>query len=295
MTQETPGMGWLPDLPNIHDKTHEHNEVAALLAKFKLQDKEKKKKLPPKVDLKQWFAPILNQEKINACTAFASTALVEYYEKRAFGNTIEGSRMFLYKITKNLLQLTGNVGVYPRTAMEALALFGTPPEKYWPYDADKIDTEPTAFCYAFADNYKAIDYYRLDSPTCQTQDLVDTIKIFLAHGLPPMIGITIYSSLLSKKMFMTGVIPFPGKNEKIVGGHCVALAGYDDTKKISNLDDPNATPTTGAFLLKNSWGTQWGTNGYGWLPYEYALKGIVKDCWMLIKSNWLDTEQFGKI
>ena len=44
----------------------------------------------------------------------------------------------------------------------ALTLFGVPPEEYWPYDVEKYDREPPAFCYSFAKNYSAIKYVRLD-------------------------------------------------------------------------------------------------------------------------------------
>lgn len=58
---------------------------------------------------------------------------------------------------------TGDTGAYLRTAMQALAAFGTPPEKYYPYIISKFEEEPSAFCYSFAQSYKGLKYYRLDS------------------------------------------------------------------------------------------------------------------------------------
>jgi len=46
--------------------------------------------------------------------------------------------------------------------MGALRLFGIPPERYWRYVIADFDKEPSAFCYAFAQNYQALKYYRLD-------------------------------------------------------------------------------------------------------------------------------------
>jgi hypothetical protein len=58
------------------------------------------------------------------------------------------------------LKWSGDTGAYLRTALEALALFGVPPESYWPYDVTKFDVEPSAFLYSFGANYKALKYYR---------------------------------------------------------------------------------------------------------------------------------------
>ena len=37
--------------------------------------------------------------------------------------------------------------------MGALRLLGAPPERYWPYDVDRFDEEPSAFCYSFAKEF----------------------------------------------------------------------------------------------------------------------------------------------
>jgi C1A family cysteine protease len=70
-------------------------------------------------------------------------------------------------------------------------------------------------------------------------------------------------------------------------------AGYDDKMKIKNTHR-GAKETAAALLIRNSWGTGWGDTGYGWLPYEYVLKGLADDWWSLLKNEWIDTGNFGE-
>ncbi|NTV92425.1 MAG: cysteine protease, partial [Chlorobiaceae bacterium] len=74
-------------------------------------------------------------------------------------------------------------------------------------------------------------------------------------------------------------------------GHAIMVVGYDDEKKVVNTNCAKAT--TGALLIRNSWGTGWGEEGYGWLPYDYVLKGLALDFWSIINMEWVDTLQFG--
>ena len=106
--------------------------------------------LPDFIDLSLWCSEIEDQGSLNSCTASAAIALMEYFQKKSFGKYIDGSRLFLYKATRNLMQIEGNVGTSIRNTMKAMALFGVPPEEYWPYDEAKVNVEPNPFCYSFA-------------------------------------------------------------------------------------------------------------------------------------------------
>lgn len=301
------GMGWLRDYPNLRDFTiHSDEDQMNLSSRLKpLKQRSVKSDLgtlgvlktgqtalPQTMDLRQWCSEIENQKHLGSCTAHAGVGLVEYFENRAHGRYIDASRLFLYKTTRNLLHWEGDTGAYLRTTMEAMTLFGIPPEEYCPYTDEEsvFNKEPGAFLYAFGQSYQAIKYYRLDPSGTSPANILNEIKKWLAAGLPSMFGFTVYDSI--RQTDTSGKIPFPVKGEKIAGGHAVDAVGYDDAMRIKNAS-PAAQETVGALLIRNSWGTEWGESGYGWLPYDYVLQGLAVDWWSLIKSEWIDTKQFG--
>jgi C1A family cysteine protease len=294
-------MGWLRELPDFRDYNI-NTDIDAVDEKRKAKGVRSGVKemalevgvlnapsLPASANLTQWFSPIEDQGSLGSCTANAGAGVIEYFERRAFGNHIDASRLFLYKATRNLLNWTGDTGAYLRTTMEALTVFGVCPEKYWPYRITGFDSEPTAFCYSFAQNYQSISYFRHDTPGINPNDLLQQIKAWIAAGIPAMFGFTCYTSL--NQASTSGKIPFPSPGENVIGGHAVVAAGYDDRITITNRN--NGAKTTGALLIRNSWGTGWGNNGYGWLPYEYILRRLAVDWWSLIKAEWINTRNFG--
>lgn len=275
-------MGWERDLPDFRDYTAEVPEVAKVLEKSRPM-KAVKKKMPKSVDLRGWCSPVENQLNIGSCTANAGVGLLEYFERRAFDKHLDGSRLFLYKVTRNLLGWEGDEGAYLRTTMQAMALFGVPPERYWPYRTEKYDDEPPSFCYAFAQSYQAVRYYRLDPPSMSKSKVLDLVKKYLAAKLPCMFGFSVYSSIPGTGQG-TGDIPFPQAGDSLQGGHAVVAVGYDDTKKIGK--------EKGALLIRNSWGENWGEEGYGWLPYAYVESGLAVDFWSLMRAEFIDTDLF---
>jgi C1A family cysteine protease len=305
-------LGWIPDYPDFRDYSEDTPSVREIMAASPLprrpetiaatgQRKTKPTDAPPvAVDLRAHCSPIEDQGALGSCTANAGAGIIEYYERRAFGRHLDASRLFLYKTTRNLMKMKGDTGAYLRTTIGAMVLFGVPPEEHWPYHdgPDQFDKEPPAFCYAFAQNYKAIQYYRHDLPSVTAAATLDRVKAHLAAGHPSMFGFTVYSSIETADA--RGAIPFPGPKERILGGHAVVAVGYDDKLRIENTGNEGAgkprrgPATSGALLIRNSWGRSWGDDGYGWLPYEYVTRGLAEDFWSVLKKDWIDTGAFGE-
>ncbi|HTQ13822.1 MAG TPA: C1 family peptidase [Rhizomicrobium sp.] len=286
------GLGYVPDLPKVEDYSDTHPEVSKLLSAANIGSGAAGgavAALPAVVDLRPWFSPVEDQGYLGSCTANAAAGLLEYNERRARGRFVDASRLFLYKAERDLLGWTGDTGAYLRTAMEALVLFGAPPEHYWPYDGNPpasnphYNVEPPAFCYAFGSAYQALTYFRHDPAGTPAATVLNNIRTYVAAGIPAMFGFPVYPEYDSP--LPGGLIGYPVAGQTSRGGHANVVAGYDDNLMIGG--------DKGALLVRNSWGPAWGVGGYGWLSYKYVTSALANDFWSMITAKWLDTGNFG--
>jgi hypothetical protein len=84
------------------------------------------------------------------------------------------------------------------------------------------------------------------------------IKENLSQGAPVVIGMMVGGSYMQPMMGQDVWNPTQDDASMMgFGGHAQCVVGYDDAKY------------GGAFLIMNSWGPQWGNNGFAWVRYKH--------------------------
>lgn len=238
--------------------------------------------IPTKMDLRSKCPPVFDQGQLGSCTANAGVAARMMRD----GISTTLSRLYLYYEERALEGTTGeDAGATMRSICKALHKSGVCPEAAWPYDAGKYADKPSDAATDAAGTYKIAVYKTFSNDGV---DDVTQIKQYIAtNNRPVLLGMEVYESMESDAVAKSGIVPMPGKNESLLGGHAVLAVGYDDEFNYgttcigSILGALVGSSTKGAFLVRNSWGADWGQEGYFWLPYAYVQKGLAYDFWVL--------------
>jgi C1A family cysteine protease len=273
-----PSFGWRQDPPDFRDFSPATDVVRDLLGQLKPMPPRRAARTHQRADLREFFGAAFDQGALASSPAHACAALVDYFERRSHGKELCPSRLFLHRNAVHLALGETGGGVHLRATLKALAWCGLPPERYWPYDLAKADVEPSAFLYSFGRRFADLRYVRLDARHASGGETLAMVKSFLAAGFPVAFGASIPTSITD-----AAEIPYRPAFDSLLGGQAFVAIGYDDAWLSS---------TRGALLVRNSWGTNWGDQGNGWLPYAYVEQRLAVDFWTILRPDWLASGEF---
>lgn len=240
--------GWIPDFPDRRDRVYQlAGRVGAL---------------PPAVDLRSGCPEVYDQGNLGSCTANAIGAAIEFDQKKQTLPAAMPSRLFIY-YNERVIEgaVATDSGAQIRDGIKTVASDGVCPETMWPYIEANFATCPPESCYRFGKLHPAVQYARV------TQDATH-LRACLAAGYPFVFGFVVYESFESEAVAKSGMVPMPGETETEVGGHAVMAVGYNDS--------------VSRFLVRNSWGSEWGVGGYFTIPYAYLTDSeLADDFWVI--------------
>ncbi len=208
--------------------------------------------LPAAVDLRPWMTKVEDQGALGSCTSNALVGALEYLVRRETGREVDLSRLFVY-YNQRLWDdcVRDDAGAAIAVGIRVLARLGVPTERSWPYDRNLFAVQPPEAVYREASELQATDWWSVPIDAA-------AIRSCLAAGFPIVFGTRCTESFMHVPA--NGVVPLPRAGESAQwkhGRHALLLVGYDDAAR--------------HFVIRNSWGADWGDHGYGYLPYEWVL------------------------
>lgn len=234
-----------------------------------------KVELPESFDLREQMTPIETQGNKGICYAMATCAIKQYLDTKELkitnwkGNYINLSERFLVHFVKKISNLWDIEGDYFRNALKAVTKYGVCLEESWPTNLNLnwdefAKTEPPLTAQQEALKYRGGSYWRVVPITAESFS-----QSLYQSQVPLLIGMSWVESF--NRPAKDGELPLP--SGKSLGGHAVNFVGWEKNK----------------LWFRNSWGNQWGNNGYFYILKEKFEAYPFWDCWVLLDLEPIKT------
>ncbi len=230
--------------------------------------------IPIRKSLEKYVPPVGSQRNTGSCTAWATT----YYNlstiyNRTFGITSYRDKAahsfdpwFTYSFVNRFANESNDCddGLYVSDAFKFLTNIGGKKLFLPPYDMScnyNISESNFNVVERFLSPYKISkiekeEAYNFDPYNYPlSQDIVNKVKTEIGkYAYPVVAGFTDYDRASLNNVGSNGIW-YPTYNKR-PGGHAMTIVGYDDTFN------------GGSFRIVNSWGRDWGDDGYAWIRYS---------------------------
>jgi hypothetical protein len=234
---------------------------------------------PGDADLRPYSSPRHNQGQTGSCVAQSVVKALENLERqklcaqRGIGPSQLGptdhknlSVLALYYLAREKMQpsrVGQDTGTYISLACDCLRLFGVCTEEAWPFDPGRVFDAPSIMSMREAYDHKISAYYRIQSTG---QERVDSVIAALRSRHPVVYGTDVGDNWIQYRAGQ--VLQRPDVSQ---GAHATHLVGWEDAR--------------GVFIGENSWGRDWGEDGYYLIAPEVIAAPTSLDFWV-VTGSW---------
>lgn len=240
-------------------------------------------KLPTSIDLSKYAPSVINQYDSGVCvgmsTAYYMRTILEAISKNITDKTeidkLAYSPSYMYNLLKSSKDPDCKKGAELKKAFDLLKVKGVAT-----YSQQKFPNCSNDSSLNINPESKITEYVKLFSLADGSENLDLITKKALSENTPVVAGFSLtksieqlsvngfWKNLWRKIMAFLGVNVFKEiglwnpVNSRNTGGHAVCIVGYDDAK------------FGGAFKVINSWGENFGEEGYFWIRYADYKKQV---------------------
>lgn len=242
--------GYIPDPPKAEDRSFD-----ALRARLPVSQASADHTL-------RLCTPVSHQGNLRACSANVTADALELL-MGVRGQVTQLSRLFIYFNARTYHSATDkDGGTYLRMAFEAIKRLGVCKEDLWPYVEANVNLRPPLNCYREANAHKVTGFYRINATGTARADAVEAA---IRGDHPVTFGTQIGAEFEGYAGKSDAAFEPPSKP---TGRHAMLLCGV---RRRSGKRE---------FMVRNSWGEDWGLNGYAWLSEPYIASDTSRDLWV---------------
>ncbi|MBI3480602.1 MAG: C1 family peptidase [Nitrosomonadales bacterium] len=222
------------------------------------------KTLPASVDLRESWWDIGDQEATGSCVGWSSTdgvARYHFVKAKKLAKTARLSPRFTWMASKETDAFTSRAetfieeaGTSLKAAVEILRKYGAAPEALLPFHISTnlyLGKEQTF--YATTAKLRIASYFNLGKD-------VSSWRTWLATHGPILSGLYVDENWYRATATQGKLDKYNTKTAG--GGHAIAIVGYTADKR---------------FIVRNSWGTTWGDQGFAYVSEAYIAAGFYNE------------------
>ena len=208
-------------------------------------------------DCRHNLRPVRDQGRRGTCVAFASTAAHEHTRAARRGQLADDLSVELLFWRCKQLDANTTDGTTFTSARDALADPGQCGESDWPYAAAR----DLAAAYDPPSSVATAPKARATMTALATDPA--SVTAVLAERRPVVVGLQLWEGFYRCN---TASIASPAGDIDPTARHAVCLTGSDEDHD--------------TVMIRNSWGSRWGQDGYAWLAIE-GLVQVLQEAWTI--------------